>query len=215
MVDGSVGLIVAPRGRLFRVLRFTFANGYIAGMEVIGDPDLSIDEGAVSPWSGARGEYFGRVLAAVAETYGFKTSTPWKKLKKADQKVILYGSGTRQIHVQYRNRYGRTRSYNTHYEGVIPYLKRRHTEAESDRARESIEGYMREVPCPVCGGARLKPESLAVTVDGRNIFELCDLPLRDATGIMMALELSERDLHTRFDQSQPAWTSLEGSYGVR
>ena len=73
------------------------------------------------------------MLDAVAETYGFSTKTPWNKLKKADQKVLLYGSGTRQVHVQYRNRYGRTRSYNTHYEGVVPYLQRRHSEAESDR----------------------------------------------------------------------------------
>src|SRR4051812_33617904 len=97
---------------------------------VVPDPDVSLEEGAVSPWAGARGEYFHRVLAAVAETYKFKLTTPFKKLKKAEQKVVLYGSGTKQIHVQYRNRYGRTRSYYTHYEGVVPYLQRRHSEAE-------------------------------------------------------------------------------------
>jgi excinuclease ABC subunit A len=160
---------------------------------VVPDPDLSIEEGAVQPWGGARSEYFTRVLDAVANTYSFSTKTPWAKLKKAEQKVLLYGSGTKQVHVQYKNRYGRTRSYHTHYEGVVPYLQRRHSEAESDHARETIEGYMREVPCPECGGARLKPESLAVTVDGRNIFELCDLPIRDSTAAMQALELSERD----------------------
>jgi excinuclease ABC subunit A len=160
---------------------------------VVPDPDLSVDEGAIQPWSGARGEYFSRVLAAVAEGYAFKTTTPWKRLKKSDQKVLLYGSGTSQVHVQYRNRYGRTRSYHTHYEGVVPYLQRRHSEAESDHMRETIEGYMREVPCPVCGGARLKPESLAVTVDGRNIFDLCNLSIRDSTAAMQKLELSERD----------------------
>ncbi len=160
---------------------------------VVPDPDLSIDEGAIQPWGGARGEYFSRVLAAVGETYGFSTSVPWKKLKKADQKVLLYGSGTKQVHVQYRNRYGRTRSYHTHYEGVVPYLQRRHSEAESDHMRETIEGYMREVPCPECHGARLKPESLAVTVDGLNIFELCNLSIRKSTAAMQALSLSERD----------------------
>jgi excinuclease ABC subunit A len=160
---------------------------------VVADPDLSIEQGAIHPWGGVRSEYFSRVLDAVAATYGFSTKTAWNKLKKSDQKVLLYGSGTKQVHVQYKNRYGRTRSYNTHYEGVIPYLKRRHTEAESDRARESIEGYMREVPCPVCGGARLKPESLAVTVDDRNIFELCSLSIRKSTAAMNALQLSERD----------------------
>ncbi len=160
---------------------------------VVRDPDLSIDEGAIAPWAGARGEYFTRVLEAVAAAHSFSTSTPWKRLKKADQKVVLYGSGTKKVHVQYRNRYGRVRSYDTHYEGVVPWLARRHGEAESDYMRETIEGYMREVPCPACGGARLKPESLAVTVAGRNIFELCDLALRDATHLMQGLELSERD----------------------
>ncbi|HET7524235.1 MAG TPA: excinuclease ABC subunit UvrA [Acidimicrobiales bacterium] len=160
---------------------------------VVRDPDLSIEDGAIAPWAGARGEYFGRVLDAVADAWSFSVKTPWKKLKKSEQKVVLFGSGTRKVHVQYRNRYGRVRSYDTHYEGVVPWLSRRHSEAESDYARETVEGYMREVPCPDCGGARLKPESLAVTVAGRNLFELCDLPLDEATGIMSSLELSERD----------------------
>src|SRR5438552_677996 len=160
---------------------------------VVPNPDLSLEEGAIAPWSGARGEYFHRVLAAVGEAYGFRTTTPWKKLKKAEQKVLLFGSGTKQVHVSYRNRYGRTRSYHTHYEGVVPYLQRRHSEAESDYMREQIEGYMREVPCPECGGARLKPESLAVTVDGRNIAELCDLSIGKSAEALRELDLSERD----------------------
>ncbi|MGI8491990.1 MAG: excinuclease ABC subunit UvrA, partial [Acidimicrobiales bacterium] len=160
---------------------------------VVPDASLSIDAGAIAPWAGARGEYFGRVLEAVAEAFGFSTGTAWRNLRKGDQKVLLYGSGTKQIHVQYRNRYGRTRSYHTQYEGVVPYLQRRHGEAESDYQRENIEGYMREVPCRDCGGARLKPESLAVTVDGRSIFELCNLSLRDSKAVMSALEPSERD----------------------
>ena len=160
---------------------------------VVPDADLSIADGAVSPWAGARGEYFGRVLEAVCAGYGISQAMPWRQLKKADQKVVLYGSGSKQIHVQYRNRYGRTRSYHTHYEGVVPYLQRRHSEAESDSMREAIEGYMREVPCQACGGARLKPESLAVTVAGHNVNQLCDLSLRDAARDMAALRLSERD----------------------
>ncbi len=160
---------------------------------VIPDPDLSIAEGAITPWSGARGEYFQRVLEAVADAGGFSIKDPWRKLKKADQKSVLYGTGTKKLHVQYRNRYGRLRSYDTHFEGVVPWLARRHSEADSDYARETIEGYMREVPCPACGGARLKPESLAVTVAGHNLFELCDLSLRDATGVIGGLGLSERD----------------------
>ncbi|HEX2275255.1 MAG TPA: excinuclease ABC subunit UvrA, partial [Acidimicrobiales bacterium] len=160
---------------------------------VVPNPDLTIEEGAVAPWAGARGEYFHRVLVAVADAYGFRTTTPWRKLKKSEQKVLLYGSGTRQVHVQYRNRYGRHRSYHTHYEGVVPYLQRRHSEAESDYMREQIEGYMREVACPECGGARLKPESLGVTVAGLNIFELCDLSIEKAAAFLATLELSERD----------------------
>ncbi|HET7489827.1 MAG TPA: excinuclease ABC subunit UvrA [Acidimicrobiales bacterium] len=159
---------------------------------VVPNPDVTIDEGAVAPWAGGRSEYFGRVLAAVADTFGFSTRTPWKKLKKSEQKALLYGTA-KQVHVQYRNRYGRTRSYHTAYEGVIPYLQRRHSEAESDYMREQIEGYMREVPCPQCGGARLKPASLAVTVDGRNIFELCNLSIAKASVALEELQLTERD----------------------
>jgi excinuclease ABC subunit A len=160
---------------------------------VVQDPDLSIAGGAIIPWAGARGEYFGRVLEAVAEAGDFSVTTPWRKLKKADQNTVLFGSGTKKVHVQYRNRYGRVRSYDTHYEGVVPWLTRRHSEADSDYARETIEGYMREVPCPACKGARLKPASLAVTVAGRNLFELSDLSLGEATDLMSSLELSERD----------------------
>jgi len=160
---------------------------------VIPNPDLTIEEGAVAPWAGARGEYFHRVLVAVADSYGFRTTTPWKKLKKSEQKVLLYGSGTRQVHVQYRNRYGRTRSYHTHYEGAVPYLQRRHTEAESDYMRDQIEGYMREVACNECGGARLMPESLAVTINDLNVFDLCSLSIAKAAAFLAGLELSERD----------------------
>ncbi|MDQ3757883.1 MAG: excinuclease ABC subunit UvrA, partial [Actinomycetota bacterium] len=160
---------------------------------VVPNPELSIDDGAVAPWASGHQEYFKRVLAAVAQTYKFKTSTPWHKLKATDRKVLLHGSGTKQIHVQYRNRYGRTRSYYTNYEGVVPYLQRRHSEAESDFMREQIEGYMREVPCPTCGGARLKPESLAVTVAGKNIFEVCDLSIAKSAAWMDTVELTERD----------------------
>ena len=160
---------------------------------VVPDPDLSLDDGAVAPWGGARSEYFGRLLQGVAETFGIATSLPWRKIKKQDQKIVLYGSGSTQVHLHYKNRYGRTRSYYTAYEGVVPYLQRRHAEAESDSMREQIEGYMREVPCSECDGARLKPESLAVTVGGRNLFEVCNLAIRDSTKFIADLQLSERD----------------------
>ncbi len=160
---------------------------------VISDDDLSIDEGAIKPWSGFRGEYFKRVLIAVGEEYGFDTATAWKKLKAPAKKVILYGAATKQITVRYKNRYGRQRSYSTKYEGVIPWVERRHTESESDRVREVIEGYMRLVPCPVCKGARLRPASLAVTVGGKNIHEVGELSIRECAQFFHTVELSERD----------------------
>ncbi len=160
---------------------------------VVSDDELSIEGGAIAPWAGFRGEYFGRVLSAVANACGFSTATPWKKLKAAERKTVLYGTGQKQVLVQYRNRYGRARSYSTRYEGVIPWLERRHSEAESDRTREQIEGYMREVPCPECGGSRLRSATLAVTVGGKNIFEVTSLPIRDSARFFAGLDLSERD----------------------
>jgi excinuclease ABC subunit A len=160
---------------------------------VISDDDLSIDEGAIKPWSGFRGEYFKRVLVAVGEAYGFDTSTPWKKLKASAKKAVLYGAGNKQITVRYKNRYGRQRSYSTKYEGVIPWVERRHTESESDRVREVIEGYMRLVPCPACNGARLRPASLAVTVGDKNIHEVGELSIGDCAAFFHTVELSERD----------------------
>ncbi|HET9729839.1 MAG TPA: excinuclease ABC subunit UvrA, partial [Acidimicrobiia bacterium] len=160
---------------------------------LVPDDELSIDDGALAPWSGFRGEYFKRVLQAVGDEYGFSTSTPWKKLKAAQKKVVLYGAGGKQVTVRYKNRYGRQRSYTTRYEGVVPWVQRRHTESESDRVREQIEGYMRLVPCEACGGARLRPASLAVTIGDRNIFEVGELSIADAANFFRHVELSERD----------------------
>ncbi len=160
---------------------------------VIGDDDLSITGGAISPWSGYRGEYFGRVLESVGEEMNFSTDTPWKKLTKAQQKAVLFGTGKVAVLVRYKNRYGRKREYKTKYEGVIPWLQRRHTEAESERSREQIEGYMREVPCGTCGGARLKPASLAVLIGGQNISEVGNLSIRNTAAFFAEVELNERE----------------------
>ncbi len=160
---------------------------------VIADEDLSIGEGAIAPWSGYRGEYFGRVLEAISEEFGFSTDTPWRKLKKAQQKVVLFGTGKTQVLVRYKNRYKRTREYKTRYEGVVPWLQRRHVEAESDRSREQIEGYMREVPCGTCGGARLKPSSLAVTIADRSISDVGNLSIRDTAAFFADVDLNERE----------------------
>ncbi len=160
---------------------------------IVPDPDRSIASGAISPWTGARTEYFSRVLFAVAEAHRIDPKKPWSKLTKAQKKVFLYGAGTKKVHIQYRNRYGTLRSYDTTFEGVVTWLQRRHSEAESDWQREQIEGYMREVPCPTCGGTRLKPETLAVTISGRNIAELCNLSIRGAHDLLGSLELSARE----------------------
>ncbi len=140
---------------------------------IVPDPDLSLAEGAIAPWSTARTQYFSRMLEAVAEANDIDLNRPWGKLTKAQQQVLLYGAKG-QVTVRYKNRYGRSRQYSTSYEGVIPFLKRRHSDSESDWSREQVETYMREVPCPACNGARLKPSSLAVTIGDRDISEVCD-----------------------------------------
>jgi excinuclease ABC subunit A len=159
---------------------------------VVPDQDLSIEEGAIAPWAGSRLEYWYRVLESVSETHGFKMTTPWKKLPKKARDILLYGSDD-EIHVRYRNRYGRMRSYWTTYEGVLPGVERRHSETESDTQRDKLEQFMREIPCRACGGARLKPETLAVTVGGLNISQLTDLSIRQTLAFTETVELTDRE----------------------
>jgi excinuclease ABC subunit A len=159
---------------------------------VVPNPDLSVAEGAIAPWSTARTQYFSRMLEAVAEDNDIDLAKPWAKLTKAQQNVLLYGAKGK-VTVRYKNRYGRSRQYATTYEGVIPFLKRRHADSESDWSREQVETYMREVPCPHCGGARLKPSSLAVTIGGENISAVCDLSIGDSAAFFAGLQLSERE----------------------
>jgi excinuclease ABC subunit A len=160
---------------------------------IVPDESKSLASGALAPWSsGHLSDYFVRLIEALGETIGFRMDTPWAKLPAAARQALLRGYHG-QVHVRYRNRYGRERSYYTTFEGVIPWVERRHAEAESDSSREKFAGYMREVPCPSCGGARLKPVSLAVTVDGRSIAELCALPVGELAKLLLTLELSDRD----------------------
>jgi excinuclease ABC subunit A len=159
---------------------------------VIPDPDLSIQEGAIAPWAGSRLEYWYRVLEAVADAHRFSMRTPWKRLPKRAKDVLLYGSEA-EIYVRYKNRYGRTRSYWTTYEGVLPAVERRHAETDSDSQRDKLEQFMREIPCRSCGGARLRPESLAVTVAGSNIAQLTSRSIRDTLTFTDTVELSERE----------------------
>ena len=159
---------------------------------VVPDPNLSINEGAIAPWRSAHTQYFTRMLEAVADRFDIDLDMKWSKLSPKAQKIVMTGVDDNMM-VKYRNRYGRTREYSTSYEGVIPWIKRRHESAESDYAREQFESYMREVPCPSCKGARLKPESLAVLVEGRHISEVCDLSIGESAKFLADLELSDRD----------------------
>ena len=160
---------------------------------VVPDPDLTLDEGAIAPWSGGHvTDYFARLVEALGDAMGFDTETPWSKLPAKARKSLLYGHPD-EIHVRYRNRYGRQRSYYTTFEGVVPYIERRHDEAETDTSRERYAGFMREVPCESCGGARLKPVSLAVTIADRSIAEIAAMPIGDATEFLASMELSGRD----------------------
>ncbi|HLZ39111.1 MAG TPA: excinuclease ABC subunit UvrA, partial [Mycobacteriales bacterium] len=162
---------------------------------VVPDPTRSLADGAVAPWSGGMSnEYFGRLLQAVADTLGVRMDTPWERLPLKARRAVLHGHDG-QVHVRYRNRYGRERSYCTSFEGVIPFVERRHREAESDASRERFAGYMREVPCPACDGSRLKPESLAVTVGDRSIADVARLPIGGCAQFLRGLDLTERERH--------------------
>ena len=160
---------------------------------IVPDESKSLADGALAPWgSGHNSDYFDRLIEALGETLGFRMDTPWAKLPVKARNALLRGYDL-QVHVRYKNRYGRQRSYYTNFEGVISWVERRHAEAESDSSREKFAGYMREVPCPSCHGARLKPVSLAVSVDGKSIAELCALPIGELAKLLLTLELSERD----------------------
>lgn len=158
---------------------------------VVPDPGLSLNEGAVAPWAQTSSEYFARTLAALADDLGFSMDEPWERLPAAVHKAILTGKDY-QVHVKFRNRYGRERQYTTGFEGVITWIERLHSQTESDWSREKYESYMREVPCPTCEGARLKPEVLAVTIGGLSIAELCELSIGAARDFLGNAELDDR-----------------------
>jgi excinuclease ABC subunit A len=159
---------------------------------IVPDEDLSLAEGAIAPWTQGSADYFQRLMKALGDQLGFSMDTPWRALPKRAKAALLEGQDY-QVHVRYRNRFGRERSYTTGFEGAVPFVQRRHAETESEWSRERYEGYMREVPCPVCDGARLKPESLAVLLGGQSISAVCHLPIRDCAAFLAELELSPRE----------------------
>jgi len=160
---------------------------------VIPDDSISISEGAIAPWSsGHTSEYFTHLLEGLAEEINFKFDVPWKKISEKARNAIL-NSHEHKVHVKYKNRYGRTRNYSTGFEGVIPFLQRKHSETDSEFSRERYESYMREVPCGTCDGARLKPEVLAVTIGGKNIAEICELAINDCATFLKQIDLNKRE----------------------
>lgn len=187
---------------------------------VVPNPDMTLREGAIVPWSETKNRHHYRVTMAVCEQYDIPPDVPWCELTRKHKDILLYAKGMQnnskgtqaakgrkgaqaakgthgvkgiKVPVSFVNQRGVTRLYEQIFEGVIPYLKRRHSESVGN-TRERIEAYMRSVPCEHCGGARLKPMSLAVTVDGRNIDEVCRMPIVDAAHVFANLKLSNRDM---------------------
>jgi excinuclease ABC subunit A len=160
---------------------------------VVPDPQATLGEGAIQPWSQAHvADYFLRLMGALGEELGFDLNTPWEDLPPKARKSLLDGHPTK-VHVVTTNRYGRQRAYYAEFEGVRTYVERRHGEAESDTSRERFEGFMREVPCPACQGSRLKPVSLAVTIGGKSIADVCALPINETADFLRELDLSARE----------------------
>ena len=160
---------------------------------VVPDPDRALADGALAPWSSGHMQYHQRLLESVCDDNDIPFDVPWSSLSARHRKILLFGTGSEKVQVRYKNRYGRSRSYQATYEGAVPWIQRRHADTESDSQREQFEGYMREVPCPDCGGARLKPFTLAVTIDGRSIHDVSSIPIREAAGVFAAMEISDRD----------------------
>ena len=160
---------------------------------VVPDDERSIADGALAPWAGNSNRYYQHLLNGLARTLGFDVDTPFSDLDLEHQQALLYGTGDLRVQVSFTNRFGRRRRYRAKYEGVIPVLRRRHEQTESDRSRSVYEEYMRQVPCPTCSGARLNPVSLAVTVGGLNVFEICDRSIRGTLEALDRLELGGRE----------------------
>ena len=159
---------------------------------IIPDDSISINDGAIAPWSGGQSsDYFLRLLEALAKDLPFSLDQPWKKISVKAREAILYGYEY-EIKMKYKGRYG-ARNYTTGFEGVIPFIQRRHEETDSDYSRDKYEAYMREISCERCNGARLKPEVLAVTIDGKNISEICELSIADCATFLKQIKFNKRE----------------------
>ena len=157
---------------------------------LVPDPDLSIDDGALVPWAVGGSGFYESVIQAIADRYEVPTDVPWRELTQEQQDWFLYGTDGDKVYVQYRNKMGRRRSYMIAFEGIVSSLERRYRETDSSTQRERIEEYMSFRPCPVCKGARLKPEVLAVTVGDRNIHQFTKLSITAALRFLDSLDLT-------------------------
>ena len=157
------------------------------------DPTLSLAEGALQPWRTGYSGYWRRLIAAVAETYGIDIDKPWQELTDDEREVFLTGTGTERHTIRSRSRSGRSRSYSVKFEGLVNNLERRYQETDSDKVRERIEGFMAEQPCPACKGARLRPESLGVTIGGQSIHDFSTLSANAAREWITNLELTDTE----------------------
>jgi excinuclease ABC subunit A len=160
---------------------------------LVPDTSLSISEGALVPWSVGNSGFYESVIQAIADRYEIPLDEPWENLSEEEEDLFLYGTEGERLYVSYRNRMGRRRSYMLAFEGIIPSLERRYRETDSGSQRERIEEYMSFRPCPVCNGARLKPEVLAVTVGGKNIHEFTQMSVTRALEFLDQLELTETE----------------------
>lgn len=162
---------------------------------LLGDPELSLAEGVIVPWT-SQGkslyQYYERLLAGLSDELGFSLTTPWNELSDEIQNAILRGRNFK-VQVRYRNRFGRERTYSSGFEGVMPYIERQYKEAESDNARARWAEYLREIPCSACNGARLKPEVLAVKINGRSIADVTWMSLDNCLDFMNTIELDARE----------------------
>ncbi len=160
---------------------------------LVPDPTLSIGEGALVPWALGNSGFYESVVQAIADRYEIDLEQPWQDLTEEQQNLFLYGTDGERIYVSYRNRMGRRRAYTMAFEGLVPSLERRYRDTDSSQQRERIEEYMSFRPCPVCHGARLKPEVLAVTVGDKNIHDFTRMSVTRALVFLDTLQLSETD----------------------
>ena len=160
---------------------------------IVPDPSLTLNEGAILPWSTSASNYYDQMTQAIAERYEIDQDTRWEDLPEEAQETFLYGTNGDRIYITYRNRYGRKRSYTTSFEGIVPNLERRYKETDSDYVREKIEEYMTMRPCPDCKGARLRPESLSVRVAGLGIHELTRMSAKRAIEWFDDIELTNTE----------------------